>query len=266
MKKITTYFIAISALLFFAAQGVQAQHFVGARAGYGSGTSSFYPPQDMGSVWGLYSGGVSWKYYSPEKYLGGIEIDALFMQQGFKRFSKTLMDSYFPGQGDTTGYEKRTINSIMVPIFWQPHLYMFNKQARIFLNLGVTFSYNISSRQEFGSKINGTVEANDYEMRTVRDNRWGYGLCGGGGFGWQTGRVEIFGECRYYLGYSDVLKNRSKYPYNPIRSPLNGLQISFGAFIQIGKPGILSDPGARRGERLKKRDAERLEESAPPVE
>lgn len=232
MQKILKY--ALLAFLALCTTGAQAQHYFGVRGGYGSGSSRFYPPQEMGTVWGLYSGGVSWKFYSAEPYVGGIEVDALLMQQGFRHYSKTLLS------GDETGYSQRTINSVMVPVFWQPHIYMFKQQLRVFVNLGLTFSYVITSREKIASRIDGTVSDEPYEMRITRDNRVGYGLCGGGGVSWATGRLEIFAEARYYFGYSDILKNRNKYELNPLRSPLDGLQLAIGAYWRVGRGGIRS--------------------------
>lgn len=236
MQKILKY--AALALFVFCTTGAHAQHYFGARGGTGSGSSRFYPQQEMGTVWGLYSGGVSWKFYSAEPYVGGIEADVLLMQQGFRRFSKTLVQDRFPG--DTTGYSQRTTNTVMVPLFWQPHIYMFKQRLRIFANLGLTFSYVISSRERIASRINGTLSDREYVMKTTRDNRVGYGLCGGGGIAWSTGRLEFFAEARYYFGYSDILKNRNKYESNPIRSPLDGLQLAVGAYWRVGRGGIRS--------------------------
>lgn len=237
MQKIIKY--AVLTLLVFCTTGAHAQHYFGVRGGYGSGSSRFYPQQEMGTVWGLYSGGVSWKFYSSEPYVGGIEVDALLMQQGFRRYSKTIVQQDFPG--DTTGYSQRKMNTVMVPLFWQPHMYMFKQRMRLFLNLGVTFSYVIDSREIIGSRINGVVSDEVYEMRTTRDNRVGYGLCGGFGATWATGRrLEVFAEARYYFGYSDILKNRTKYESNPMRSPLDGLQLAIGAYWRVGRGGIRS--------------------------
>lgn len=218
-----------------------AQHYVGIRAGAGSGSYRVYPPQETGSVWGLYSGGVSWKYYTDEKFVGGIEVDALWMQQGYRRFhTQRIPDSE---QTERTGYYQRTMDVIMVPIMWQPHVYMFKQRLRVFLNAGVTFSYVLGSTQKEVSYVNDTSVSGKYDMMAIRDNRAGYGLTGGGGISWSAGRLEIFIDARYYIGYSDILKNRNKYEENPLRSPLDGMQFQAGIYWRLGKGGIRSEQG-----------------------
>lgn len=242
MRKVCTYALAIAALLIAGTAGVSAQHYFGIRAGYGGGTSRLYPQTgfENGTVWGLYSGGVSWKYYTAEPYVGGIEVDAMFMQQGFK----TVILNNVTAEKESA-YE-RYVNTVMVPICWQPHVYMFKQRMRVFLNAGVTFSYVVSSKEKNISYVNDTSEERDYRMKLTRDNRLGYGLVGGGGASWSTGRLEVFAEARYYIGYSDILKNWNKYEENPyLRSPLDGLQLSAGVFWRFGKSGIKSAQGRR---------------------
>ena len=227
------------AIVLLCSTGAHAQHYFGVRGGVGSGSSRFYPSQEMGTVWGLWGGGVSWKFYTSEPYVGGVEVDLLLMQQGFRAYSKTIAQGVFAG--DTTGYSQRTVNTLMMPIFWQPHMYMFKQRLRVFMNLGITFSYVVSSRERIGSRLNGVISDEPYRMHITRDNRVGYGLCGGGGVTWIRGRrLELFTEARYYFGYSDILVNRTKYEKNPLRSPLDGLQLTIGAYWRMGSGGIRS--------------------------
>ena len=245
--------ITLLLLLLCGIQPVRAQHYVGVRGGFGGGTCAFFPKEETGTVWGLYSGGVSWKYYSRERYIGGIEVDALLMQQGFRQY--TTFDKL---PTDTTTYMDRTVNSVMVPIFWQPHFYFFRRSVRVFINLGVTFSYNIDSHYSWYSKIEGLLESHDYPMKLTRDNRWGYGLCGGGGIGVSLKRFELLVEGRYYFGYGDILRNRNKYEGNPLRSPLNSIQVSAGLYYRLGKGGILAPPSKRVAEKIRRRELERM--------
>lgn len=234
-----------------------AQHYVGIRGGIGGGTSRFYPKDEMGTVWGLYHGGVSWKYYSHERYVGGLEADLLYMQQGYKRFSEQYSIPTDPT--DTTGYYSRKVNTIMVPMFWQPHVYFFQQKMRVFLNLGVTFSYVLSQTEETGSKKQGVISKGDYKMKTTRDNRWGYGLCGGGGVGWAIGKFEVVGEVRYYIGYSDIMRNENKYETNPLRSPLDGLQGAVAVYYRLGKGGIIARPSRKAAAKMAAAEQKQLE-------
>ena len=70
-------------------------------------------------------------------------------------------------------------------------------------------------------------------VKLARDNRWGYGLAGGGGIAFLIRRFELNFRVRYSFGYSDIVRNRNKYYDNnsdgaenpfwatPLRSPLS---------------------------------------------
>ena len=254
MKKATIITILLLSLL--GAERGLAQHYVGVRAGYGSGSVRIFPPTETGMIWGLYSGGISWKYYSRVKYVGAVEADFEFMQRGYKELIKGGF-SYLPN--DTTTTYHRSINSLMLPLIWQPHFYFFQRTMRVFINLGLTFSYNIDSRYEWHSEWSGLLESKPYPMEITRDNRWGYGLCGGAGMGFLMGRFELMFEGRYYFGYSDILKNRNKYEGNPLRSPLDNINISVGLYWRLGKGGILSAPSDRVAEKLRRKERKQMD-------
>ena len=90
----------------------------------------------------------------------------------------------------------------------------------------------------------------DYNYKTARDSRWGYGLAGGGGIAFLIRRFEINVRARYYFGLSDVVRNRNKYADNgidgsenpfwttPMRSPLDNLTISVGLSYRFNKEGF----------------------------
>lgn len=221
-----------------------AQHYIGVRGGMGNGTSRLFPMREMGAVWGLKSGGVSWKFYTDEVFVGGIEMDAVWMQQGYREYFMETIEG--TDKRRRTGYYQRTVDEVMVPLMWQPHAYMFKQRLRVFLNAGVTLSYILSSEQRRVDYDTGSDVGEEYILKEIRDNRFGYGLCGGGGLTWIQGRMELFVEARYHIGYSDILKNRNKYEENPLRSPLDGIQFQAGVFFRLGKGGVRSEQGRRK--------------------
>ncbi len=233
---------------------LRAQHYVGVRGGYGSGSVRFFPPTETGTLWGLYNGGISWKFYSREKYLGGLEADLQFIQKGYTQPE--------PGRPDTV--YSHWVNSIELPFFWQPHVYVLNRSMRVYLNLGVVFSYNLDASEALDSKRNGPLyEKRPYEMILVRDNKWGYGLCGGLGINYITGRFEWMAEARYNFGYSDIYKNKTVYPPNPYqRSPLDNFYLSTGVYFRLGKEGIRSLPSEGAARKLNEREARRVARQA----
>ncbi len=221
MRKIVCILLISIALPFIA----EGQHYIGVRGSYGLGYGRFNPRKEMKTVWGLWSGGVAWKYYSPEKYLGGVSVEAEFLQRAFE---------YLVDPKDETRSYRRTVNTINVPFIWQPHINIMKNRIRIFLNAGVFIAYNINSKEEYVMQGEGVISRKPYEMRLVRDNPFNYGLQGGLGFNVAFGRTEIAVEGRYYFSFGDILRNASKYqPNNSFRSPLDNFNISIGVFYRL---------------------------------
>ncbi len=226
---------------------LRAQHTIGVAAGSGIGYFRPYPSQETRTVTGLHSGGISWRYYTAERYVGAIGIDVEFFQRGYS-FAPF---AYAADEGSEYSYYTRRYNSIMVPIIWQPYVYMFRNHVRVFLDAAATFCYNTGGTYDndaFEEYNMGGVYEGDYEMKTARDNRWGYGLMGGIGIAYIAGRFEIMARGRYYFGYSDILKNRNKYYngsndgaenpftyYTPTRSPIDNITVNFGINYRLGK-------------------------------
>ncbi len=238
---------AVAALFVLLCAEACGQHYIGVRGGYGNGTIRLYPPRETQALWGLYSGGVSWKYYSAERVLGGLEVDLLYMQRGYK-----MPDTEKP---DTVTVH--TLNSIQMPICFQPHVYFWGRRMRVFLNLGVTFSYNFDAWQKQYSKRDGTIYSVPYEMELPRDNNWGYGLCAGFGVNYIVHRLEFMAEARYDFGYSDLYKNHTKYAGNPLRSPIDNFTVCAGVYYRIGKGSILSPAGNKARTKMSQRDESR---------
>ena len=261
MHNIIKVILSISAILFMAGSSASAQHYLGIRGGYGGGTGRFYPkPSESGTVWGLYNGGISWKYYSPERIVGGVEVDLLFMQQGYREYTVANLPEGSTEKPERLSYYQRTVNSITIPAYWQTYGYLFMRKMRVFLNLGVTLSYNYSSWEEQYDYRTGEKESGKYDMMLVRDNPLTYGLGGGVGIGWSFGRLEILAEARYFFGYGDILRNRNKYEENPMRSPLDSYQITAGIYWRLGKKGILAPPGPKLEAKLREIELRQIEE------
>lgn len=202
---------------------VAAQTYVGFRGGYGGGTGRMYPTKEATFIWGMPSAGVSLKYRSKPKYVGAIQLDLQYQQQGYQIAENKFAD---------TSYMRR-VNSIFMPFMWQPNVQLFKGRAEIFVNLGVYLCYNINSHYQELSKRDGVLDKGPYNLYNIRDNRLGYGLTGGVGFGVYFGPIEWIIEGRYSFGYSDIMRNSTKYAENPQKSPLDQVNISTGFFIRI---------------------------------
>lgn len=235
-----------------------AQHTIAVTGGTGFATARPYPSQEMRPIWGTYQAGFSWRYYSMPRFVACFGIDVELMQRGYS-FAPY---SYLYEKKKDYKYYTRKINSIVIPIVWQPHFYLFKNRMRVYLEAAVTFSYNFASTFEnkepytFGS-LSGQghkVIEGKYTMRPERDNRFCYGLAGGGGIDFLYGQMEFGVRARYDFGYSDILKNRNKYYdnaldqklypaenpfwYSPLRSPLDNLTISLRVGFRFNKKGF----------------------------
>ena len=241
----------VFALLLSAAAALctplHAQHTLGVYAGCGMGTARFYPVQETRSTWGLYTAGLSWRHYGKQRGVGSFGVDLELLQSAF---------SYAPYASITEKeenyrYYSRHINTLSLPIVWQPHVYI-KRRVRIFLEAAVTFSYRFSSTYENELALDDGIEPwkGKYEYKTARDNRWGYGLAGGGGVSVLIRQFELSFRARYYFGLGDILRNRNKYADNgqdgaenpfwasPLRSPLDNLTFTIGLSYRFNKEGF----------------------------
>ena len=248
-KKYTTRALLTAVLIIAATLPAAAQHYVGIRGGYGGGGCRFFPKRETRTLMGMYTAGVAWKYYSKERAVGGIGAELEFLQRGFEYSQLAQSD---------TSYLRR-INSVSLPLIWQPHVYFMNRHMRVFLDLALTFSYNINSTYADRSRKNGIFSQGDYPMLLYRDNRWGYGLMGGFGVGILFGRFEVAAEARYYFGYSDILKNANKYPGNPRQSPLDNYNIAAALYYRLSKYDIQAPQGRRAAARARSKELKEFE-------
>lgn len=264
-RDIRRWLLAAGAL--FCLEGALAQHTLGVIGGYGMGSGRFDPKQETRATWGLYSGGLTWRYYGKQRYVGGFGVDLEFQQQAYSfATNASQVDDKKPAN---LLYYTRRINSVVMPVVWQPHIYLVKNHVRVYLEAAATFFYNFSStwEQEYfvntETKEKGT-RGGDYAFKLPRDNRWGYGLAGGGGVAFLIRRFELNFRVRYYFGYSDILRNRNRYydnsddgPENPfyttpMRSPLDNLTISVGLSYRFNKQG--SETWKPRAKRQKNRE------------
>ena len=243
-KKLTVT-VCLLALGWLVSGDAFAQHHIGVRGGYGGGSARFYFKRDMAFWFGAPSGGISWKYYSAEPVVGGIQADLQFVTKGFTEYTTGSAFPEFEWAAQDSINYSRMLNAIELPFMWQTHLYAFKRHVRIYLNLGIYASYFLSSKEEIRNVDREVTVKRSYEMNSLRDNRFEYGLVGGFGISFLfKNRLEAFVEARYSFGYSDILKNQTKYPpnYRVLRSPIDMLNVSAGVYYRLGKGGILAPP------------------------
>ena len=162
-----------------------AQHTLGVTGGYGYGNARFYPDQETRAVWGCYTAGVTWRYYGPQRFVGGFGIDFEYLQRGFSFLQN-------PTEEDPAKYQwyTRRVKSLMLPIVWQPHIYLFKNRMRVYLDAAVFFSYNISSTfiNEQGSTVSPEQSKGPWRENMI--SKWS--ATTGGGTVWRAAAVSPY--------------------------------------------------------------------------
>ena len=230
------------------AERASAQHTLSLTGGSGVSTARFYPSEETRWLWGSENFGLSWRFYSEKpRFVGAIGLDLEYLERGYRvgyAYTSEMVDD--KEIRDYKFYTRR-VNSLMLPLVWQPHVYAANNHLRIYIEAAFVLSYNMSSRYEYQDN---RYPAAPYEWKVPRDNRFGYGLAAGAGFSVLLGQVEFGLRARYNFGYSDILKNRNKYYsnstdgyenpfyYTPLRSPLDNINISITVGWRFNKRGF----------------------------
>ena len=229
-----------------------AQHTITLTGGSGASYARFYPAEETKWYWGTESYGVSWRYYSDKpRFVGAVGIDLEYLERGF--MYGYYYTSQWVGEGEdlreirTYQYYTRHVNSLMLPLVWQPHFYFAKNRVRVFVEAALVLSFNLSSHYSYE---NDRLPGGKYEWKIPRDNRFGYGLSGGAGFALLFGQVEVGFKAKYNFGYSDLMKNRNKYYsnstdgyenpfyYTPLRSPIDNLTFSLTVGWRFNKRGF----------------------------
>ena len=225
-----------------------AQHTLTLTGGTGVSTARFYPAEETKWMWWTDTYGISWRYYSDKpRFVGCVGVDLEYMERGFNfgyAYTSEMMDDK-----EIRHYQfyTRHVNSLMLPIVWQPHIYAANNHLRIFIEAAFVLSYNISSDYSYE---NDRFPGGKYEWKVPRDNRFGYGLSGGAGLAVLLGQVELGFKAKYNFGYSDLMKNRNKYYsnttdgrenpfyYTPLRSPVDNISVMLTLGWRFNKRGF----------------------------
>ena len=230
----------------------KAQHTLGIVGGGGMTYARFYPAQEYRMTWGVMSGGLSWRYYSAPRFVGCVGLDLEYMQRGFSYAPDAYLhvDEENRKDKDSYHYYTRRYNTLSLPIVWQPHVYLIRNHLRFYLEAMLTLEMNLNASYTYKLHDGQTVSG-VYNMKNIRDNRFGYGLAGGAGFDLIFGRFEVGFRARYYFGLSDVMRNRNKYYDNglddkhenpftlsPLRSPVDNLMMSIKIGFRFNKGGF----------------------------
>lgn len=226
--------IIIVAFIAFVNEAVAQDLYVGIRGGVGGGTISTNPFQETKSTFGVPEFGISILYKGKGKYVDGLEANVNYATSEYRWLAKAKSDSSYT----------RKINAVEIPIMWHARYDMDKERLSVFINLGPYISYDLSSSESWaGNDVPGSSWQNrsqKYEYSTLVDNRFGYGIIGGGGISYLIGgRILISVEARYRFGLSDVYKNPNKFPkseYN--QSQVSQYRVTGGIAYRFGKKRV----------------------------
>jgi hypothetical protein len=111
------------------------------------------------------------------------------------------------GVNFSKGTTERELDYLSVPLL--AHIYFGNK-VRFIVNLGPKVGYLMNTSDKCGltsEQIDAIAKDNEKDPRinqSIKENKFDYGLCVGGGMEWHAGKVDLLGEVRWTYGLQDV--------------------------------------------------------------
>lgn len=210
MKKIL-YTLSALAVMLFCSQTANAQlqdqrhnFAIGGSVGVNMSSASFEPNIKQGSLIGP-TFGITARYIS-EKYFAmicGIQAELNIAQRGWKEvIEDESNDTYH-----------RAMTYAELPLL--AHL-AFGKDkgygARFVLNLGPQIGFLISEKEHMSDPWDPSHRPNgtNQQYGKLADNKFDYGIVGGGGVEIRTGVGNFVLEARYYFGLSDFYNSSKK--------------------------------------------------------
>lgn len=209
MKKIKKilYILLLTgiALPTYAQIGEQRNNFaIGFNGGMNYNTVSFNPTIKQNGLLGI-TGGLTARYIS-EKYFAmicGAQVELNFSQRGWdEKFDVTKgfspEDSYV-----------RKMNYLEVPIL--AHLaFGKDKGLQFFLNLGPQIAFLLSESEESKGTWETKNRLPNEQYGKWAENKFDYGIVGGGGVELRTKAGNFLVEGRYYFGLGDFYNSTKK--------------------------------------------------------
>jgi hypothetical protein len=181
-------------ILIFLYRSGEGQVLVGIKQGLNISSLRYADPLDIYtfkiSPITSYSGGLVFQYFT-EKYLG-LQAELLYSGKGFKTRYDTITNKQY----------ERKITYLSFPVF--THFYFSGRKASPFLLFGAFAGYALGSGEIFRDG-NSSVNV-DYAYSRERDNKWEYGLIGGGGLkgNFSFGTIQVEGT--YAFSFSSLYK------------------------------------------------------------
>ena len=210
MNRILYIFLVVAAVML----GIKPAHAqlgderhnlsIGGSAGLNMSSVGFEPNIKQGTLMGP-TFGITARYIS-EKYFAmicGIQGELNIAQRGWKEVI----------EDETNDTYSRSMTYLEVPLL--AHLAFGKDQghgARFVLNLGPQFGFLLSEKEKMSEPWNPSHRPNgtNQQYGKMAENKFDYGIVGGGGVEMRTGIGNFILEARYYFGLSDFYNSTKK--------------------------------------------------------
>lgn len=198
LKIIIISLLVIVASSTFAQKRIKREVHIGVKGGTTWSTLSISPNIRDQYTLG-YTGGVALRYIE-ERFFGFI-VELNLTQHGWgEEFAN-----------DDAAYKyTRTTNYLEIPFL--THIYFGKKNFRFFFNLGPQIGYCIGESTNTNFDPNTTIFSEYRETEQYYksvEQKFDYGLVGGGGIEFRIKQSSFMLESRYYFGLSDIFNNSS---------------------------------------------------------
>lgn len=192
-------------LPFYAQVGEQRYNFaIGINGGVNLTKVSFMPTVNQNNLMGM-NAGITARYISEKffKMICGVQLEVNFFQKGWDEYYENYPDVHYT----------RKMNYVEIPFL--AHLaFGKDKGMQFFINLGPQIGFLINDSSEQSGDMEGMIDSNPYveveQHEKAIDNKFDYGIAGGGGLELRTKIGNFLVEGRYYFGLSDFYNSTKK--------------------------------------------------------
>jgi len=160
------------------------------------------------------TGGLTARYISESHF--GLQAELNYSMRGWKQTTDTVQYLY---------RYARSLAYLELPIL--THIYFnLSKHSRLIFNLGPQIAYNLSEKILEKDDPETSEDYYNYFDKTIQ-NRFDYGITGGGGLEIRTSIGCFLLEGRYFFGLSDIFKNNRGERFQASHNQVIGVKLSY---------------------------------------
>ena len=177
---------------------------IGINGGMNWSSVTFTPTIKTAYLTGM-CGGLSIRY-TCEKYFTAIcavQMEINYVQRGWEEVIE---------DGSNNTYQRVT-NYLEVPFMFNMGWGREQRGVRFFINAGPQMNFFLGEEETYGGDPwDPSHRPNNVtgQYGKATENKFDYGICGGGGLDWSTGIGHFVLEGRYYYGLADIFGNAKR--------------------------------------------------------